>query len=193
MRLFLVLITALLLAASSPAEAEGSEDEWLGIEGLQIVDVHHTEGYIVGALNRTAENGSGWIEPDLPGQAPASVTGIWTIFLSDEEARRLDLTLYQADGEVFGEGTITSTTGTGLVTAAGSVTKSLLELQVVVVGDPALIRLSLNLATSPAQGSYAAYTPSGLADSGIASGERSALVGSDLTTVAGVATLDLAS
>jgi hypothetical protein len=82
--------------------------------------------------------------------------------------------------------------GTNLVTAAGSETKNHLDLRVVTLGDPALIRLSLNLATSPVQGSYAASTPAGLADRGVASGGRSALAGSDLTTGAEVATPDLA-
>jgi hypothetical protein len=183
MKILLLLMAALLLAASYPTEAEGSpQDEWLGIEGLRIVDVHHTRGYIVGMLNRTAENGSGWLEPDLPGQAPAPVAGIWTVFLSGEEAQRLDLTLYQADGEVFGEGIIYSTAGTNLVTAAGLATSNLLDLGVVTVGDPALIRLRLNLATSPAQGSYAAYTPSGLTGSGAATGGRTVLAAPGLAT-----------
>lgn len=193
MRIFLVLITVHLLAASSPAQAEGTEDEWLGIEGLRIVDVHHTSGYIVGVLNQTTENGSSWIEPYFPGQAPASVAGIWTIFLSGEEARRLDLTLYEVDGEVFGEGILSSTTGTDLAAAAGSATKNLLDLRAVTVGDPALIRLSLNLTTSPAQGSYAAYTPAGFADRGAAAGGKTALEAPDITTSAGVAPPDLVS
>ena len=105
MKMFLVLITALLL----PALAEGSpQDEWLGIGGLRIVDVHHTEGYLVGVANLSGENGTEWLEPALPGQTSAEVGGVWTIFLADQETRRLDLTLYQADGEVFGEGTMTS-------------------------------------------------------------------------------------
>ncbi len=186
MRTFLVLMALLLLAAPSPAEAEGSpQDEWLGIEGLRIVDVHHTRGYIVGMLNLTAEKGPGWIEPELPGQVPAPVAGIWTIFLSGEEARRLELTLYQADGEVFGEGIISSTAGTNLVTAAGRATSNLLDLGVVTLGDPALIRLSLDLATSPAQGSYAAYAPAGLVGRGAASGGRTALAAPDLARGAG--------
>jgi hypothetical protein len=189
MRIFLVLITALLLAASSPAEEGSHQDEWLGIEGLRIVDVHHTGSYIAGLLNLTEENGTGWIEPRLPGQVPSTVTGIWTIFLSGEEVRRLDLTLYQADDEVFGEGTISSTMGTRLVTAAGSAANNLLDLRVVPVGDPAIIRLRLDLATSPAQGSYAAYTPLGLAGSGAATGGRTILAAPGLTTMGGGADL----
>lgn len=186
MKIFLVLMAPLLLAAPSPVQAEGSpQDEWLGIEGLRIVDVHHTRGYIAGMLNRTAENGSGWLEPELPGQDPAPVAGIWAIFLSGEEARRLDLTLHQADGEVFGEGTLSSTAGTRLVTAAGYATNNLLDLRTVTVGDPALIRLRLDLATSPAQGSYAAYDPSDLVGSGAATGGRTALIAPDLPTASG--------
>jgi hypothetical protein len=178
MRIVLVLIPALLLAASHPAQADGSlEDEWLGIGGLQIVDVHHTEGYIVGMMNISGENGTEWIYPGLSGQTPADVAGIWSFTLADEETRRLDLTLYQADGEVFGEGTITSTSGTRLVTAAGYVVSNLLDLRVVTLGEPALIRLRLNLLTSPIQGSYAAYSASGLAGRGAASGYKTAPLG----------------
>lgn len=182
MRIILVLIPALLLTASHPASADGSsDDEWLGIEGLQIADVHHTEGYIVGMMNLSGENGTGWIEPGEPlalsGQPLPDVAGIWSFSLADEETRRLDLTLYQADGEVFGEGTMTSKSGTKLATAAGYVTSNLLDLHVVTVGDPALYRLRLDLATSPAQGSYAAYSAAGSEGSGSATGYKTAPLG----------------
>ena len=184
MRIVLVLAAALLLTASQSAKAEGSpEDEWLGIGGLRIVDVHHTEGYIIGMMNLSGENGTEWIYPGLSGQIPAYVAGIWSFTLTDKETRRLDLTLYQADGEVFGEGSITSTSGTRLVTAAGYATLNLLDLRVVTLGDPALIRLRLSLLTSPIQGSYAAYSPSGLAGSGIASGYKTAPLGEFLGPV----------
>ncbi|KQC16022.1 MAG: hypothetical protein APR56_10515 [Methanosaeta sp. SDB] len=180
------MTAALLLTASHPAQADGSpEDEWLGIGGLRIVDVHHTEGYIVGMMNLSGENGTEWIYPDLSGQTPAYVAGIWSFTLADEETRRLDLTLYQADGEVFGEGSISSTSGTSLVTAAGYATSNLLDLRVVTLGDPTLIRLRLNLLTSPAQGSYAAYSASGLAGRGAASGGRRVLTSADLAPTGG--------
>ncbi|HII06120.1 MAG TPA: hypothetical protein HA349_02030 [Methanotrichaceae archaeon] len=179
MRIILVLIPALLLMASHPASADGSsDDEWLGIGGLQIADVHHTEGYIVGMMNLSGENGTEWIEPGEPlafsGQPLPDVAGIWSFSLADEETLRLDLTLYQADSEVFGEGTTTSKSGTRLATAAGYVTSNLLDLRVVTLGDPALYRLRLDLATSPAQGSYAAYSASRLAGSGSAAGYKTA-------------------
>jgi hypothetical protein len=175
MKMVLVLITALLLPALAQ---ESPQDEWLGIGGLRIVDVHHTEGYLAGVANLSGENGTEWLEPALPGQTSAEVAGVWTIFLADQETRRLDLTLYQADGEVFGEGTMTSQSRTWVATGAGYVTSSILDLSVVTLGDPALIRLRLNLAASPFVGSYAVYRPSGLSESGTASGYRTVAMGS---------------
>ncbi|HPJ84330.1 MAG TPA: hypothetical protein PLM24_03890 [Methanothrix sp.] len=172
------MIPALLLAASYPTPADGSpEDEWLGIGGLRIVDVHHTEGYILGMMNLTGENGTGWIEPGLPAGTSAYVVGIWTFYLAGEETRRLDLALYQVEDEIFGEGTMTSASGTTLATAAGYATSSLLDLHVVTVGDLALYRLRLGLLTSPIQGSYAAYSASGLAGYGAVSGYKTAPLG----------------
>ncbi len=177
MRTILVLILALLLTLSYPTSADESpEDEWLGIEGLQIVDVHHTEGYIVGMMNLSGENWTGWIEQGeylAPlGQLSPDVAGIWSISLMEEETRQLDLTLYQADGEVFGEGTMTSKGDSRQVTAAGSAASGLLDLRVVSLGDPALYRVRLSLLTSPAQGSYVAYSASGLVGSGTAAGYK---------------------
>ncbi|KQC16122.1 MAG: hypothetical protein WCY97_06575 [Methanothrix sp.] len=183
MKIVLVLIAALLLATSYPAQADGStEDEWLGIGGLRIVDVHHTEGYIAGMMN-LSENGTGWIEPDLSGQISADVAGIWSITLAGDETRRMDLALYQVEGEVFGEGRINSARGSNSVTAAGYATSNMLDLRVVTFGVPALIRLRLSLLTSPIQGSYAAYSASGLTGSGAATGYKTASSGEFLGPV----------
>ncbi len=173
MKIILMLIPALLMAASYPASAEEpTEDEWLGVGGLRIVDVHHTEGYIAGMRNLSGENETGLIEPAFPGQTPAEVAGVWAIFLADRETRRLDLALYQVGEEVFGEGTMTSAGRTWTAAAAGYATSEVLDLRAVTLGDPALFRLRLNLNTSPVVGSYAIFRPSGLSESGSASGYR---------------------
>ncbi len=97
----LLALTAAIFAASLPASAYGLYgDEWLGIEGLRIADVHHTEGYIRGIMNLSGER---WT-PTL-GTGTSDVAGVWSFTLTGEVSRRLDLTLYQAEGEVFGEGT----------------------------------------------------------------------------------------
>lgn len=170
MRIVLVLMTAIVLAAPFAAalnESTSTYDEWLGIGGLRIVDVHHTEEYIAKMANISGENGTEWLEPGVS----TLVAGIWSFSLAGEnDTRRLDLTLYQAESEVFGEGTMTSKDGTRLIAAAGNATSNLLDLRIVVLGDPGLIRARLSLLATPAQGRYAFYTPSGLAGSGAAFG-----------------------
>lgn len=182
MKIILMLIPALLMAAYPASAEETTEDEWLGVGSLRIVDVHHTEGYIAGIRNLSGENETGLIEPALPGQTPAEVAGVWTIFLADRETRRLDLTLYQAGGEVFGEGTMASGSRTWTVTAAGYATSEILDLRAVTLGDPTLIRFRLNLTTSPLVGSYAIYRPVGLSESGTVSGYRTPTPATHLRT-----------
>jgi hypothetical protein len=59
----------------------------------------------------------------------------------------------------------------------------MLDLRVVTFGVPALIRLRLSLLTSPIQGSYAAYSASGLTGSGAATGYKTASSGEFLGPV----------
>jgi len=174
MRIVLVIAAAILLTLTAPSGAASdglTDEEWLGIGGLRIVDVHHTEEYIAKMANISGENGTWWLEPGVF----TPVAGIWSFTLvGEEDARRLDLTLYQADSEVFGEGTMTSEDGTRMIAAAGNATSQLLDLRIVILGETALIRVRLSLLATPAQGSYAFYTPSGLAGSGTALGYRTA-------------------
>jgi len=175
MRIILVFILLLLhlLAAPHSAVGDGSQaDEWLGIGGLRIVDAHHTEGYLLGMMNLSAQSRRVWTVPALPARPPSEVAGIWYFNLEGEGRREVDLTLYQVGGEVFGEGTMTSEMRRWPVTAAGYVSPNELELSLVTVGDPALIRVRLSLLTTPARGSYAAYAPSGHAGSGDAFGYK---------------------
>lgn len=175
MRIILVFILLILhlLAAPHNAVGDGSQaDEWLGIGGLRIVDVHHTEGYLLGMMNLSGQSRRGWTVPALPVWPPSDVAGIWSFTLNGEVRREADLTLYQVGGEVFGEGTMTSEMRRWPVTAAGYVSSNELELSLVTVGDPVLIRVRLSLLTSPASGSYGAYSPSGNADFGAAFGYK---------------------
>lgn len=174
MKVLLALIPILLLTVLMPAGAEGSQtDEWLGIGGLRIVDAHHTEGYILGMMNLSGQGRRGWTVPALPLRPPSEVAGIWSLTLEGEGRREADLALYQVGSEVFGEGTMTSEMRRWPVTAAGYVSSNGLELSLVTVGDPGLIRVRLSLLTIPARGSYAAYSPSGHAGSGDAFGYKS--------------------
>ncbi|MCR3883084.1 hypothetical protein P0O24_07710 [Methanotrichaceae archaeon M04Ac] len=180
MRIILVFIILLLhlLAAPHNAVGDGSQaDEWLGIGGLRIVDVHHTEGYLRGVMNLSGENGTGWIQPSPPGQPMADVAGVWTISFEGEDTMWAEVTLHQADGEVFGEGAMTSRTGTRLVTAAGYVGQSQLDLWLVTVGYPSLFRVRLSLLTSPASGGYAVYSPAVRMGFGTATGYKAAALG----------------
>jgi len=144
----LLALTAAIFAASLPASAYGLYgDEWLGIEGLRIADVHHTEGYIRGIMNLSGER---WT-PTL-GTGTSDVAGVWSFTLTGEVSRRLDLTLYQAEGEVFGEGTLAADGAAWQVAVAGERAYNQLDLRCVVLGSPSLIRLWLGLSTSPARG-----------------------------------------
>jgi len=69
---------------------------------------------------------------------------------------------------------MTSEEGTWMIAAAGNATSDLLDLRIVVLGGAALLRARLDLVATPAQGSYAFYTPSGLVGSGAAFGYRTA-------------------
>lgn len=162
----LLALTAAIFAATLPASAYGYYgDEWLGIEGLRIADVHHTEGYLRGIMNLSGER---W--PPTPGLGISGAAGVWTVNLEGGAPRRLDLTLYQADGQIFGEGTMNTGGALQQVAAAGEVTYNQLDLRCVVLGEPVLVRLWIGLSTSPERGTYAIYTPGGLAGTGGASG-----------------------
>lgn len=169
----LLALTAAIFAASLPASAYGLYgDEWLGIEGLRIADVHHTEGYIRGIMNLSGER---WT-PTL-GTGTSDVAGVWSFTLTGEVSQRLDLTLYQAEGEVFGEGTLAADGAAWQVAVAGERAYNQLDLRCVVLGSPSLIRLWLGLSTSPARGTYAIYTPAGPAGTGVAYGSKAAPLG----------------
>ena len=173
MKVLLALIPILLLTALIPAGAQGSQaDEWLGIGSLRIISAHHTEGYILGMMNLSGQDRRGWTMPALPGRPGSEVAGIWSFTFEGEGRREADLGLYQVGGEVFGEGIMTSDTRRWQLTAAGYVSSNVLDLSLVTVGDPGLIRVRLSLLTTPARGSYAAYAPSGHAGSGEAFGHK---------------------
>lgn len=164
----LLALTAAIFAASLPASAYGYYgDEWLGIEGLRIADVHHTEGYLLGIMNLSADRVPPW---PAPGPRASEAAGVWTVTLVGEAPRRLDLTLYQAEGQIFGEGTMTTGVGLQQVAAAGEVTYNQLDLRCVVLGEPVLVRLWIGLSTSPAGGRYAVYAPGALLGTGEARG-----------------------
>ncbi|MGB3943383.1 MAG: hypothetical protein WBK88_01155 [Methanothrix sp.] len=178
MRTLLVFIPLLLGAALQGAVGEEPlADEWLGIGGLRIVDVHHTEGYLRGVMNLSGQSRTGWMPPALPVRSATDVAGVWSFTLLGRERLEAEVALYQVDGEVFGEGAIASETRRWQVTAAGYATSNDLELRLVPVGDPALTSLRLSLLTIPSRGSYASYTPSGKADSGAAFGYRRGPIG----------------
>ncbi|MDF0591527.1 hypothetical protein [Candidatus Methanocrinis natronophilus] len=172
MRILLIFISLLLLGATlhGAVGEEPPAEEWLSIEGLRIVDVHHTEGYLRGVMNLSGQSRIGWTPPAPPVRPATDVAGIWSFTLLGRERLEVEVALYQVDGEVFGEGAIASEMGRWQVTAAGYATYNDLELRLVPFGDPTLIRLRLSLLAVPARGSYAVYTPSGQAGFGAAFG-----------------------
>lgn len=178
MRILLIFISLLLGAAlHGSVGEEPPADEWLGIEGLRIVDVHHTEGYLRGVMNLSGQSRTGWTPLAPPVRPATDVAGIWSFTLLGRERLEGEVALYQVDGEVFGEGAIASEMGRWQVTAAGYATYNDLEIRLVPVGDPTLIRLRLSLLGIPARGSYAVYTPSGQAGFGAAFGYKRGPIG----------------
>ena len=118
MRFKLGMISAFVLSLLLvPALGEDPpQEDWIGIGDLRIVDVHHTEKYIT-TMNATQEYG------EAPGTWPATAlpgSQRWHLTIWDGPTRYVDLTLFQVDGEIFGQGVMTTDGVSQTVTATGS-------------------------------------------------------------------------
>jgi len=157
-KLYLILAVFFSLSYVAFSE-EQTEEDWIGIGDLGIVDVHHTAGYI------TAMNGSDSVETSEASPFPLlshPSAQTWSFSLRDEFTRDLELTLFQVDSQIFGQGIMTVPGGQiQTVTAAGLVAGEQMELRVVVLDAGNMYRLWLNVAGGSASGSYTGYAPSG--------------------------------
>jgi len=165
------LILCLLLVATS--EGEPPQEDWIGIGDLRIVDVHHSEKYIV-AMNTTPEYAGGGPETWPATTYPESQ--IWYLTLWDGTTRYVDLTLFQVENEIFGQGAMTTSGISQTVTATGYLMADLLELRIFVLEDNVMYRLRMDFAGGSASGSYTGYSTTGAKWFGSAFGRRT-LVG----------------
>jgi hypothetical protein len=103
----------------------------------------------------------------------AKVSGSWSLKLDDNTSRKADLTLFQNGNAVYGTGDINQGTNTTLQAAAsGTVTGSMLNLNLVSLGKVSLYRFSLTIIRDSVTGSYSALTPGASQITGTAKGER---------------------
>ncbi len=102
--------------------------------------------------------------PDLSGQN-VNVTGVWSLDLTGELARHIDLSLIQNKDAIMGHGTMTGGNGTQRVTASGGLTGNGLSLTVMPVGSLDLYRLDLSI-DSQTTGTFTAYSADGSSWSG---------------------------
>ena len=107
---------------------------------------------------------------------PTSVSGSWSLELTDSASRTAVLTLFQSGDAVYGSGNVNLDANTTMMAAAsGTLTGSELNLDLVTLGKVNLYRLTLMVSRESATGNYTAYSPSSSPSTGTAKGTRSAL------------------
>lgn len=105
---------------------------------------------------------------------PTSVSGSWTLELTDSASRVAVLTLFQNGDAVFGSGNLNLDANTTMMAAAsGTLTDNELNLDLVTLGKVNLYRLALTVSGESATGNYTAYSPSTSPSMGSAKGTRS--------------------
>jgi hypothetical protein len=106
---------------------------------------------------------------------PTSVSGSWSLVLSDSASRTAALTLFQNGDAVYGTGNINLDTNTTMMAAAsGTITGDKLNLDLVSLGKVNLYRISMTLNGDSATGSYTSFNPSSVSTTGTANGVISA-------------------
>jgi hypothetical protein len=106
---------------------------------------------------------------------PTSVSGSWSLVLSDSASRTAALTLFQNGDAVYGTGNINLDTNTTMMAAAsGTITGDKLNLDLVSLGKVNLYRISMTLNGDSATGSYTSFNPSSASTTGTAKGVISA-------------------
>lgn len=104
---------------------------------------------------------------------PTSVSGGWSLELTDSASHTATLTLFQSGDAVYGSGNMNLDDNTTLIaTASGSLIDSELNLDLVTLGKLNLYRLAMMVSGESATGNYTAYSPLGSPSTGSASGTR---------------------
>jgi len=99
-----------------------------------------------------------------------NITGDWRLILKDNVSRYANLTLYQADDNIFGYGNLTSDNATRQVTAGGSFELDLMELFFVSQEEDLILRLVSVVDEGCLSGDYRGYAKEGEEMSGEVSG-----------------------
>ncbi len=104
---------------------------------------------------------------------PTSVSGGWSLELTDSASRNAVLTLWQSGDAVFGSGNVNLDANTTMMaTASGTLTGNELNMDLVTLGKVNLYRLVLMVSGESATGNYTAYSPSASPSTGTAKGTR---------------------
>ncbi len=115
----------------------------------------------------------------------ANMNGTLSLDLSDGMARHLDLNILQSGDILMGYGNMTTDTSSQRVTAAGSLTRSGMELFVTLVDVPEVYRLGFSGLGSSLAGRYNAFAANGAVWSGNVNGLSSQIQGYRPATVLG--------
>jgi hypothetical protein len=104
---------------------------------------------------------------------PTSISGGWSLELTDSASHSAAFTLFQSGDAVFGTGNVNLDANTTLMAAAsGTLTGSELNLDIVTLEKMNLYRLALMVSGESATGNYTAYSPSASPSTGSAKGTR---------------------
>ncbi len=104
---------------------------------------------------------------------PTSVSGGWSLELTDSASHTAALTLSQSGDAVFGTGNVNLDDNTTMMAAAsGTLIGRELNLDIVTLGKVNLYRLTLMVSGESATGNYTAYSPSSSPSTGTAKGTR---------------------
>lgn len=95
-----------------------------------------------------------------------NAAGEWRLDLSDGGISTINLYLSQYGNAVFGSGNLTAAGGPQHVTASGSLTGTVLSLDVVTVGGAYMYRLSADLGTQPTRGTYSLFSSGAVPQTG---------------------------
>jgi hypothetical protein len=104
---------------------------------------------------------------------PTSVSGGWSLELTDSASHTAALTLFQSGDAVFGTGNVNLDANTTIMAAAsGTFAGNELNLDLVTLGKVNLYRLALMVNGESATGNYTAYSPNASPSTGSAKGTR---------------------
>ena len=102
-----------------------------------------------------------------------SVSGGWSLKLTDSASHTAAFTLFQSGDAVFGTGNVNLDANTTMMAAAsGTLAGNDLNLDLVTLGKVNLYRLALTVSGESATGTYTAYSPSASSSTGTAKGTR---------------------